>query len=206
VSLDLILLVPGKDEREALEGLLECRRPSLGIRDIRYELLVASMRDPGCFQSADALLRPFHHRATHALVLFDHYGSGQEDRPVPEVEAEVRSRLAGAGWGDRADALVLSPELETWVWSASRHVDQELGWEGRNPALRDWLRNQGYWPDAHLKPQEPKRALKAALREVRKPQSPRMFRRLAERVSLDRCQDSAFRKLLTLLRQWFPAA
>lgn len=39
-SLDLIVLVPGKDERETLDGLLSTRINSLGIRRISFQLLV----------------------------------------------------------------------------------------------------------------------------------------------------------------------
>ena len=199
--LDLVILVPGKDEQEALDGLFRDRLRSLRVRALRYEFLVASLRDPGCFQSAHALLRPYHHRARRALVIFDHYGSGQENRSAEQVEADVKSRLSIAGWADRAEVLVLRPELETWVWSPSPHVDEVLGWRGRNPPLREWLRSRDLWPQEQLKPPRPKRALVEALREAGVPQSPWLFRRLAERVSINTCRDSTFSRLCDLLRR-----
>jgi hypothetical protein len=202
--IDLIILVPGKDEQEALDGLLRNRLQSLRIRALRYEFLVASMRDSGCYQSAHALLRPYHNRARRALVIFDHFGSGQESRLPEQVEADVRSRLAAAGWGDRAEALVLRPELETWVWSPSPHVDEVLGWRGRTPNLRQWLQNGGLWPEHQVKPPQPKESLLRALREARVPQSPRLFRKLAERVGVRDCRDVTFSRLCDLLRAWFP--
>jgi hypothetical protein len=204
--LDLILLVPGKDEQEALDGLLSSRRPSLRIRPIRYTFLVASMRDPGCFQSAHALLRPYHNRVRRAVVIFDHFGSGQEHRVPEEVEENVRSRLSAAGWGDRAEALVLRPELETWVWSASPHVDEVLGWRDRNPPLREWLRDRALWPVENAKPPQPKKSLLEALRQAGVPQSPRLFRQLANRVGIHGCQDATFVRFRELLHAWFPEA
>ena len=43
-----------------------------------------------------------------------------------------------ANW---AVPVVIEPELEAWVFSASRYVDQILGWQNRNPDLRlqDWF-------------------------------------------------------------------
>lgn len=73
-SIDLIFLVPGKDEQEVLDGLLSQRLESLDTWAIRYHFLVAAMRDSGCFRDAHALLRPYQSRASRALVIFDHFG------------------------------------------------------------------------------------------------------------------------------------
>jgi hypothetical protein len=202
--IDLIVLVPGKDERAALDGLLRNRYKSLGIRLVGYDFLVAAQRDPGCYRGAQALLATFRGRANHALVVFDHFGSGQEDHAPEAVELEVEQRLAKSGWGERAAAIVLRPELESWVWSRSAHVDDILGWRGRTPALREWLQGGEHWPDGRPKPSRPKRCMQAALREVRMPQSSKLFRMLAERVSLAGCGDEAFHKLRRVLRDWFP--
>jgi hypothetical protein len=204
-ALDLIVLVPGRDEREVLDGLLGARRTSLAIRDLRYEVVTASMRDPGCFRNAPAILRPFCERAAHALVVFDHFGSGQSDREAARVEEDLRGRLAANGWDDRGEVLVIEPKLETWVWSASPVVDEILGWGERQPPLRQWLKEHGGWSDDRHKPPNPKTSVEAALREARIPRSPRLYRRLAERVSLARCHDQSFQRLVGLLRDWFPA-
>lgn len=202
--LDLAVLVPGKDERAALDGLLRTRSASLEIRPLRYDFLVATQRDPGCYRDAQALLATYRIRARHALVMFDHFGSGQERRAPEALEAEVEQRLRASGWGDRAAAIVLRPELESWAWSSSPHVDDVLGWRGRAPDLRQWLRGNGLWPEGYQKPPQPKRCMQAALREVRLPQSSQLFRGLAERVGLAGCRDEAFDKLRRVLRQWFP--
>jgi hypothetical protein len=203
--LDLIVLVPGKDDQAALDGLLGSRHRGLGIRAVGYQFLVAPRRDSGCYREAQALLATFRTRATRALVVFDHYGSGQEQRAPQEIEAEVEQRLAMSGWEGRAAAIVIRPELESWVWSTSPHVDTFLGWSGRTPTLREWLQHRELWPDGQPKPSQPKRCMQAALREVRMPQSSQLFRRLAERVGLARCKDEAFHKLCRILREWFPS-
>jgi len=111
----------------------------------------------------------------------------------------------GRWWGDKAKAIILIPVLEIWVWSDSPHVDEILGWKDRTPALREWLIREGWLKKRALKPDRPKEAFEAALREAQTPKSSSLFRQLAERVSFERCVDSAFNELKIVLREWFPA-
>jgi hypothetical protein len=99
----------------------------------------------------------------------------------------------------------LDPELEVWVWSDSPEVDQVLGWHLANPDLRTWLRGKQYLEPTDIKPERPKEALEAALRQVRRARSSAIFRSLAEKVSVERCSDAAFGKLKATLTNWFPA-
>ncbi|MBI2506030.1 MAG: hypothetical protein HYW07_22680 [Candidatus Latescibacteria bacterium] len=204
--LDLVALVPGKDEQETLEGLLSERRESLQIRTVRREILVHPRLDPGCFHEAPAVLQSYQDRAARALVLFDHEGSGQEDRSAGALAHEVESRLSESGWEDRACVLVVQPELEAWVWSDSPEVDAVLGWGGHIPQLRPWLAAQGFWPQGQAKPLRPKESFLAALREVHTRRSSAIFRQLAEKVGLERCQDRTFAELKKILKSWFPSS
>ena len=138
-----------------------------------------------------------------ALVIFDRHGSGREDCPAEEIEAEVERRLSTAGWTDRCAVVVPDPELEIWVWSDSPNVDAELGWAGQQPSLRQWLVSQQAIQTEHEKPVDPKTAMFMALRKQHKPLSSWLFRRLAEHVGLQRCQDRAFLKLRNTLQCWF---
>jgi hypothetical protein len=203
--LDLVVLVPGKDERETIDGLLSARRQSLGMAEIRYELLVHPRRDAGCFHEAPAVLQPFLRRARHALVLFDFEGSGQEARTAQQVTEDLQFRLASDGWEDRVAVVVIDPELEIWLWADSPRVETELGWTGRDRPLREWLHEKGWWGMERRKPEKPKEALERTLREVRIPRSSAIYGRLARRVGLRQCQDPSFHRLLEILRTWFPA-
>jgi hypothetical protein len=204
-TLDLVVLVPGKDERETLDGLLS-RHSALGIRPLDYRILDPHpRRDPGCFHEAPQDLQPFLLKAQHALVMFDREGSGQEQRSAGEIARDVEGRLRGAGWDDRARALVLDPELEIWVWSDSPHVEKVLGWGDRSPGLREWLREAGLLNTQQIKPDRPKECFDAAIRQARVQRSSALFRRLAEQVSLSRCQDPCFTALRAILTEWFPA-
>jgi hypothetical protein len=203
--LDLVILVPGKDERETFDALLSSRRASLRIASIAYEIRVHPRRDAGCFLEAADVLQLYIRRARHALVVLDHEGSGRESDSADDVARDLHKRLADSGWGQRAEVLVLEPELENWVWSDSPHVDRVAGWEGQNPSLRDWLRSEGNWPRGASKPLRPKECFEKALEKVRTPRSSSLYRQLAEKVSLERCTDPAFLRFRELLARWFPA-
>lgn len=202
--LDLVILVPGKDERETFDALLSSRQESLGIRDVRYQILVHPRRDPGCFHEAPDVLQPYVNLARQALVVFDHEGSGQEGRAAEDVDRDLKERLARSGWRERAEVLLLQPEMENWVWSDSPHVDHVTGWADRTPALRQWLRARGWWPEGKVKPPAPKECLQEALRQVKMRRSSAIYRQLAEEVSLERCSDDAFLFFKELMQGWFP--
>jgi hypothetical protein len=202
-ELDLVLILPGEDECATFDALLSGRQASLGIRSVRDEIHKHPRRDSGVYNEAVDMLRPFQRRARHALVVFDHEGSGQEDRAASEVESDLRERLAGSGWADRVEVLLIQPELEIWVWSDSPQVEAALGWAGRTPTLRSWLHEHGKWDRDLKKPPRPRECLLAALYEVRTRYSSAVFRQLAMTVSLERCQDRSFHRVKQLLRRWF---
>jgi len=200
---DLIALVADSNMENTLRGLLS-RYQALGIRPITYDIFRHDKRDPGCWTDAHNFLRPYANQYLHALVMFDHEGSGQERRKAAELEIELECRLQQSGWDeDRARVVVLEPELEIWVWSDSPLVDTYLGWEAHQPDLRAWLRQRNLLAPDAFKPADPKKALEAALREVRIPRSSAIYRQLAERVSFRGCVDPCFNRFRTILTGWF---
>lgn len=201
---DLIVLVADRNMRAAVSGIL-IRPKALGIRQVTFDVLTHPQKDPGVLRHAHSFLRPFAGKHQHAVAMFDREGCGQERVNSIELEKEVESRLARNGWPANAAALVLDPELESWVWSDSPEVDTALGWVGRTPSLRQWLAERELLRENQAKPERPKEAMEAALRLVRKPRSSAIYHRLAEGVSLRRCSDPAFIKLKTTLQRWFSA-
>lgn len=200
---DLLVLVADKNMEYTLRGLLS-RPHALGTRALHCDFLVHPERDPGCRLRAHELLRAFHGKYAHALVVFDRQGCGSEQASREELEQSVESDLRTTGWGTRATAIVLDPELEVWVWSDSPHVAAALGWSGGAPALRAWLEASGLLRPAQTKPDEPKEAVDRVLQYVPKPRSSAMYRQLAESVSFERCADRGFAKLRAALQSWFP--
>lgn len=132
---DLIILVADKNMEHALKGLLN-RLPALRIREITFDLYVHPYHDSGCLNQGSDFLRPFVKQYGHALVIFDQEGCGQESDDRSILESDLEERLSAAGWKDRAKVVVIHPELESWVWSDSPHVESVLGWQWRNPDLR----------------------------------------------------------------------
>ncbi len=205
---DLFVLVADSHAKATFSGLLLHRREALGIGalslDSEQDILVHIERDGGCRARGEAFLQPLCTQYKHALLIFDHEGSGAEKTSPEQLENQLEERLSNSGWGDRAAAIVLVPELETLVWSDSPEVDHVLGWNGREIPLRNWLIEQHFISQKSEKPTRPKEALAAAIRQVRTPLSAALFSQLEMRVSLRRCHDRAFLKFKSRLKQWFP--
>ena len=202
---DLIVVVADLDAANAIRALLQ-RRESMAIREIQVTIDRYIGRDSGCYGKAQDYLRPFVRQFSYAVVVLDRHGCGSEAKPRELLEEEVETRLAANGCRDRSAAVALDPELEAWVWSDSPEVDRSLGWTGKLPDLRTWLREQRLWPADTPKPHDPKSAMKRALKAAGRRTSAAVYRQLAERVSLRRCSDPAFIKLKTTLQRWFPAS
>ena len=201
--IDLVCVVADKQMEAAISALLD--RPSaLGIRPIEKEILRHPGHDPGCFTNPTEILRGYRKSAEHALIILDHKWEGVPTQSGEELEDLIADKFRIAEMEDWAAPIVIDPELEAWVFSGSPHVSQILGWQNRNPDLRETLERQGFLEPGNPKPHDPKAALTWALREVRKPRNSSMFRELARKVNTRRCQDRAFSRLKRLLRDWFP--
>lgn len=198
---DLVVLAADKQIEMSVRGLLT-RQKSLGIRHLTVECLVHPRHDPGCVWTPEVLLRSYVGSVRYALVILDHEGSGCETISRTELELQIESVLVRNGWTDRAAAIVITPELESWVWSDSPLVDEMLGW--KKQSLRKHLQHEGFWTIGGPKPERPKEAMTWALRQARKPRSSAIYRQLAENVGLQRCSDPAFHKLRDTLQSWFP--
>jgi hypothetical protein len=201
IQQDLVVLVADKNMEAAIDGIL--RRPrALRIRDIRWKIYVHVQRDPGCLLRSADFLRSLRQLFANALVVFDHSGCGRDAEARQVLEAATEERLALSGWGSRAAAICIEPELEQWVWTGSPHVATSLGWTEGDP--RSWLETHGLWRPDHPKPDDPKRAVDMILRATGKRHSSSLFQELASQVSLQSCSDPAFCRLVQVLREWFP--
>ena len=201
--IDLVCVVADKQMEAAISGLLD--RPSaLGIRRIEKKILQHPGHDPGCYANPTDILRGYRQSAEHALIILDHAWDGVPSQSGTDLEARIAEKFERQGMADWAIPIVIDPELEAWVFSGSPYVDRILGWQNRNPDLREALERQGFWRPGKPKPADPKAALAWALREARKPRDSSIYRELARKVSIRRCQDRAFQRLKNLLQNWFP--
>ena len=186
-----------------MRGLLS-RHKSLPIRQIAFDIFVHPQHDAACATRGVPFLSPLSQRYQHALLILDHEGSGRETMSPDDLQAALNQEFRASAWGERGKAIVLAPELETWVWSDSPHVAAVAGWAERRPRLRQWLNDHGLWNEQESKPPRPKEAFHAALHASGVARSASLYQQLAERVSLNRCADRSFHDLRTTLSGWFP--
>lgn len=203
-SRDLVALVADSHQHRVLQVLLTSRRDALALCTVSFDVYRHPRADPGVYSVAHAFLTPFRETHRFALVLLDARFPGSPGAPA-EVEVDIQKRLDIHGWSGRSAVVVIAPELEAWVWSDSPHVEQVLGQS--HAQIRGVAEQHGWWSTNETKPSEPKELLSVTLRASRRrPPSAALFGELAERVSLRRCTDPAFRKLRDTLQRWFPAA
>lgn len=201
---DLAVIVPDLDIEKTIEALLDKRQQSLGIAPIRFKIFRRHDRDAGVRARGAEFSRGFMRQYRHCLLVFDHEGSGAESSSPDRLEAEIRQQLSRVGWGNEADVVVISPELEIWLWGTEPHLSQVIGWSG-GPAL-NWLVQQNFALGQHGKPTRPKEALESVLRRAGRPHSASIYSQVASRCSLRNCHDSAFNRFQRRLQDWFPAS
>lgn len=198
----LVIITADKNAEFAIKELV--RRPAaLGIRPIDFDCFPHPRRDNGVFNEAHDFLRPFL-EWEYALVMFDLEGCGHEDEPRDVLEKALEDKLAANGWPGRSRVVVLDPELEAWIWDSSYQVNRILNWPGGADSLKRWICEQGFVRAGEFKPARPKEAFDAALRRRGIKHSSALFRDLAKEFKFENCRDTAFQRLLSTLRGWFP--
>lgn len=201
---DLVVLVADGHQEQTVSTLLTRRSQSLGIQEgsIDLDILRHHNRDPGVFHEAGRFLAALAGLYQYALVLVDAEWEGSPTS-AEEIEKKIQNDLNRNGWKGRSAVVAIEPELESWVWSSSPHVPRLLGtnWE----TIKNLGYQTGYWQAGETKPSRPKELLDAVLRRNKKRRSAALYQQLAERVSLETCEDGSFRRFCKVLQEWFPA-
>ncbi|MFA0782597.1 methylation-associated defense system protein MAD4 [Fervidibacter sacchari] len=202
---ELVVLVADADAEAVVGTLLSKRHKSLGIKPMMegkdFVIHKHPNRDSGVRTGAVDFLRPFQRDFRRALVIFDHKGCGAEGKNPQDLEHKLEQELKRNGWRDRCAVIVIEPELEAWVWASLHHIARVAGL-----TIEDLQGILAKYPKNNLgKPVEPKEAWREVLRRGGRKPSAKIFGELAEGVSLSKCQDRAFRKLVAVLRSWFPS-
>lgn len=203
---DLIILAADLDTENVLTGLLPRLAPMGLSGPFSYALERHPYRDNGCANHAAEFLRGFAGQYKKALVIFDLEGSGQEALGRVALEQAIEQSLVANGWaGGNVAAIAIDPEVENWIWVNSPHVARALNWK-REDDVYHWLAAEGWLIAGEAKPRRPKEAMETVLRKITKrSRSAAIYKQIAEKVNFTRCEDAAFRKLLTHLTTWFPA-
>jgi len=129
---------------------------------IKNDILQHPQLDSGVRTGGVQLARIHSEFYRHCLIVFDWYGSGAKDTHTEEKR--IKDELAKSGWEEKAEVIIINPELEIWIWGDSSHIPKILGWKGWDD-LREWLIEKEYFKGNQVKPDKPKEALKDALRK-----------------------------------------
>lgn len=200
---DLVVLAADKSMEFALRGALP-RSPALGIRPITFDFRVHAGRDGGARSSGADVLRSQRRQFDHALLILDFDGCGAKaGQTALDVEAQLDAELSLV-WQDKAKAIVIDPELETWVWGSDNALQTALGWP-LPQSIRAWLTEHGYSVGDNGEPDQPKAAFEALVPIHKMPRSSAIYESITSKISLATCQDEVFQRLKQTLRQWFPA-
>lgn len=198
---DLVIVAADKNAEFAIGGAL--RRPhAAGIRSIDFEIKVHPGRDGGARKDGVAMLALEKGRFGHGLLILDFDGCGTRLSSAIELEAEL-DRSLEVRWGRNAKAIAIEPELDVWAWGSDNAMGEILDWPP-GTTIRGHLRRLGFELRPDGKPVRPKEALEAILKVRRLPRSASLYARITGRISLDRCTDSAFKRLRRQLVEWFP--
>ena len=137
---DLIVLAADKEMKYAVKGIL-ARTKSLAIRNVTFDIdaYPGPGHDGAVRATGPEILATKKRDYNHALLMLDWDGSGSDARDAVGLERELEQRLALL-WGDRAKAIVIDPELETWIWGSDNTLIQLLGWKVTK-GIRPWLRD-----------------------------------------------------------------
>jgi hypothetical protein len=171
--------------------------------DIGGDLIVdEGGNDPGVYTKGHELLRPFLKTHKRAVVVLDCEWGGSPGKA--QIEQDIADNLANSGWHKNAVRVIaIDPELENWFWQDNPHVADALRYKGQ-PPLRQWLEQNGLWPQGMPKPPKPKEAVEWALKQTKKPRSAAIYQQLASRIGIHGCTDQAFLDLHHTLKSWFP--
>lgn len=202
MSKDLVVLVADKNAQFVLEGLLS-RHQAFPIAPMTYDLYIHPHRDPGVYRESGDFLRSFQQQYHYALILLDREGSGQEQKTSSQIADEIKTDVEQKGWSGRAEVIVFDPEVEIWVWIHFPHLATCTGWDDL-VSLHAYVQAQGYWQPDQPKPQRPKEAFEAALREKRIQRSSVIYKEIASKASFRGCQETSFLQFKDILQKWFP--
>ncbi len=202
-GVDLFVVMEGRRDRAVMEAVLN-RPYDLGIQPITYEfdLRFSAVRTGG----PDAG-RERRGEFRYVICLWDHQGSGEENKPPSRVQGEVQARLNRNTLKGFSKALVIDPELEIWLWRDRTAIASIL--EVDENRLTEWLNDwrQAQFPKQTVETllqQFPKEALEEVMRRAGEKPDAALYGRITAIANLQRwSKEPSFRRLCSTLRKWF---
>jgi hypothetical protein len=173
--------------------------------DLRRDIFHSPLHtDGGLHKEAHKILQSRANEYEHALVVLDQHFGG--DRPAIEVRDEILGNLRAFGWDERAEVVVIDPELEVWLWQDNPNVEKALRHprEKTSKSLREQLRDEKLWPDGQLKPDAPQATFDRVRQRNKAGARFGVYVQIAGSVSVKGCKDPSFLHFANTLRAWFP--
>lgn len=195
---DLLILIPDKDISSIIKGLLNRKG---FVQAIDYDSFQHEDRDHGVRKKFEEVVRGKSSEYHKLLVIFDRHGSG-DHRNREVIESEMENRIGALGWKyEDIGVVCIEPEIEQWLWVNQEHIKDAL--KRPNAEIYPFLQEKGWVKGNKRKPEPPKEAWEALLKNFRTRSSPVHFEHVGANGSIYRCQDAAFLKLRDRLINWF---
>ncbi len=198
---DLLVVVPDKTWALVLDALLN-RAEAIGVRPISWATATPPGLDSGVRVRGVGVAAAVSRIFRRALLVFDYEGCG-DTRQVGEIEEDLRKHLKHH-WQDRADVVIVTPEIEAWLWRAFPQIGKQIDLSAIE--VKQKLRAKDFMGASDTKPSRPKEAFVWLLREARKVRSAAVYAEIARTASLkvEGCRTESFPRFVSLLRKWFP--
>jgi hypothetical protein len=205
---DLFVLVADSDA-EALLGAVLKRPRLLDVRQITFDIRRLYSRDSGMVKEGPEIARMMVNKSDHSrlLLVWDHHGSGWDNRPTIDAACKIQDRLDGTTWSDRSAAIVLVPELEEWIWQHPLDLARPLGLNDAEFAqLLPAIPRHNDWVFERCTTDAPKELFGALVYHQKKRRPlPEDFERIGSTARLRRWNTShSFQTFVNVLRKWFP--
>jgi hypothetical protein len=207
---DLFVWTADSDAEALIRAVLQ-RHRDLQIHPISFDVDRLFSRDSGMVKEGPEIARARVSKTEYSrlILVWDHDGSGWEQRVVPEqAVTRIQQRLDGVTWTDRSAAVVIVPELEEWLWHCPASVARHLGVSAADlDTLTARVAAELSLSREPCCRERPKELFEGVLyyKKRRKP-LPEDFRMLGSSANLAKWSASeTFGRLVEVLRAWFPA-
>lgn len=205
---DLYVFTADADALAVIRSVL-ARPLAIGIRPVTFKVNRHTGRDPGMVKNGPELVRMEVSKTEFKklVLIWDHQGSGWEEKSVDRAREEIQIRLNQVTWEDRSEAVAVVPEIEEWLWHSPASLGGHLktGLAQLNAMVQDFASKRNL-DCSTCKLRYPKEVFEEIFYRLakRKP-LPRDFEQIAMTASLEDWQRSqTFGALVNTLRRWFP--
>lgn len=199
---DLLVIVSDKNIEFLLLGLFSRLSRIENIKNFTYQIMVHPQRDPGVVNDSHNFARSFSSKFNYIITVSDYEGSGKDDLPLPQIKQIVETNLESNGWASRACSIIVSPEIENWIWVNEAQMHDAVSWN-QTEGIYEWIDKNKLRKPGEFKPFSPKEAFEKCLRICQTARSSSIYKKIGSSASYKNCTDTSFLMLITQLKEWF---